>query len=173
MPVGRPDEYDRTIALEIAYEYGQGKQWPDVLGRDGRPTQVGVLLDWAEKYPEFAKALARARASHGENLVAQMVEIAATQPDPQRARVMIDTRKWIASKFSQQFADRVEMSVNHTVDLGVALDQARQRLSHSQHTAPTIDAQAIDITAQSLPRSSDVVSVEAPSAPRALPDWCD
>ncbi|MFO0519290.1 MAG: hypothetical protein ACK515_02555 [bacterium] len=173
MPLGRPDEYERDMAFQIADEYGRGAQWPDILGRDGRPKNVITLLEWAEKYPDFAAALVRARAAHGESLVAQMVDIAATQPDPQRARVMIDTRKWIASKFSQQFADRVELAVSHSVDLSAAIDQARNRLAHSQHTAPTIDAQAIDNTALLPSGSTDAASVEAPKAPDALPDWLD
>ena len=173
MPLGRPDEYDPQTAFAIAQEYGRGRQWPEILNRPDRPADVSTLLAWAEKYPDFALALARARASHGENLVAQMVEIAATQPDPQRARVMIDTRKWIASKFSQQFADRVELAVSHSVDLSAAIDQARNRLAHSQHTAPTIDAQVIDNTALLPSGSTDAASVDGGKAPDPLPDWMD
>lgn len=157
---------------EIARRYGDGEQWDKIADALGL-TSMQTIFEWEDKHPAFADALSRARNRHAEALVVQAMNIAQAERDPQRARVMIETRKWAASKFNQRFADRVELSVDHKLSLGTALQAAQARL-----VRPVSDQQLIeDVEYEALPHvqpitSTDGASDEAADAPD-LPDFFD
>lgn len=82
-----------------------------------------------------------ARKAAADILVDELVEIADREGlDPQRARNMLDTRKWIASKHNPQvYGERLEVNMNQSISISEALRDARARV-------PTIyqDAELID-----------------------------
>jgi hypothetical protein len=83
-----------------------------------------------------------------------MREIADNTKDPQKARVQIEARRFIASKFSPRFADRVEVQIEQKVSIVAALDAAAVRLRLTQE-GRTIDVEpapgGIDWSDPSLP----------------------
>ena len=88
-----------------------------------------AFYEWIERGgAERADALARARARGGRSLAEQTLEIAdaATPQDAQVAKLRVDTRRWLASKLSEEFSDKQQPLVN--IDLGsMALDALRKR----------------------------------------------
>ena len=64
---------------------------------------------WADKDEDTSAEYARARGSLIDSHVNDLLAIADTEPDAARARVQIDTRKWIMSKLMpKKFGDKVQ-----------------------------------------------------------------
>ena len=73
-------------------------------------------------------AYARARVRAGQSLAEQTIDIAdeASPQEAQVAKLRVDTRRWLASKLSEEFSDKQQPLVN--IDLGsLALDALRKR----------------------------------------------
>lgn len=103
----------------------------------------------------------QARHSSADWLVAQAKHIADTEIDAQRARNMIDIRKWTAAKIAPQtYGDRIELNVTQTVDMAGALAESRKRVLN-------IPSQVIDIITDSTQRATECQSVAQ------LPDKSD
>ena len=91
----------------------------------------------------------------------EIIDIADTEIDPQRARNRIDARRWYASKMKpDKFGDRIDLNINAVVDVSSALLEARQR------AAQVIDAQYRDITQDS---STNATGLEPVAIPRDAP----
>lgn len=70
----------------------------------------------------------RAQIIRAELLVDEVIDIVDEEPDPNKARVRADARKWYASKMQpQKYGDRLDLNVNQTVDIGTALAEAKKR----------------------------------------------
>ena len=84
---------------------------------------------WVEKGGETRRtAYARARVRAGQSLAEQTIDIAdaASPQEAQVAKLRVDTRRWLASKLSEEFSDKQQPLVN--IDLGsLALDALRKR----------------------------------------------
>jgi hypothetical protein len=78
--------------------------------------------------PSLEVQYERAQAARAEILAEDIVNIADTESDPQKARNMIDARKWYSSKMKPaKFGDRIDVNVTQVVDINVALTEARKR----------------------------------------------
>jgi len=66
---------------------------------------------WMDDDPDLRNRYARAREERAENWVEELVGIADTEDDPQKARVRIDTRKWVISKMlPKTYGDKVAVT---------------------------------------------------------------
>ena len=64
----------------------------------------------ADRDPDFAQRYARARQMQADALAEDVVRIADEEPDPAKARVRTDARKWLASKVNPaKFADKQQL----------------------------------------------------------------
>jgi hypothetical protein len=89
---------------------------------------IGGFYKWIEKDVRRGELLARARTRGGRSLAEQTLEIAdnASPQEAQVAKLRVDTRRWLASKLSEEFSDKQAPMVN--IDLGsLALDALRKR----------------------------------------------
>jgi len=89
---------------------------------------IGGFYKWIEKDAKRGELLARARTRGGRSLAEQTLEIAdsASPQEAQVAKLRVDTRRWLASKLSEEFSDKQQPLVN--IDLGsMALDALRKR----------------------------------------------
>ena len=110
-------------------------------------------------FPAFGRAMAQAREDHIEAIADEMQTIADTDVDPQRARNRIDVRRWRASKLKPEtYGDRVDVKVNHTVNLTEALAEARKRTRPIRDLENEQDQQVIDITCENVDKASDMIS---------------
>ena len=84
---------------------------------------------WVERGGEARQAAyARARVRAGQSLAEQTIDIAdnANPQEAQVAKLRVETRRWLASKLSEEFSDKQQPLVN--IDLGsMALDALRKR----------------------------------------------
>jgi len=112
---GRPSSYNEETAEALCEAIAQGAALYKLCeDRENWPAEKTVY-QWLERFPAFAQSYARARERQQDRAADEMIEIAATEPDPQRARVMIDARKWRASKLApKKYGDKIE--VEQTVE---------------------------------------------------------
>jgi hypothetical protein len=125
---------------------------------------------WLAEQPAFESAVRRARAILLEARVDRMAEVARTETDVNRARLIIDTDKWLAAKLIPKvYGDKLDLTIEHRLDIGGALAAARARAA----LRPTCDPQDViegEIVAQ--PSVAAHRSVDKQSTPQ-LPDIFD
>jgi hypothetical protein len=67
------------------------------------------------EHPEFQEGYVRAREIQADILADEIIEIADTEPDPQKDRNLIDARKWLAGKLRpKRYGDHLKL--DHTVE---------------------------------------------------------
>lgn len=70
-----------------------------------------TVMKWLRERPEFADQYARAREEQAESYADEIVQIADDEPDPAKARVRVDARKWVASKLKpKKYGERATVS---------------------------------------------------------------
>lgn len=81
-----------------------------------------------DEQPAFDAAVTRAREMAQDLMVDKMHDIADTEPDINRARLKIDTIRWTASKIKPRtYGDKLDVTVEHRIDISDALAAARAR----------------------------------------------
>lgn len=125
---------------------------------------------WLADVPAFESAVRRARAILLERRVDHMADVARNEPDVNRARLIIDTDKWLASKLIPKvYGDKLDVNVNATIDIGDALAAARARatLRPMCDSADVIEGELVAAPSVEPPRAVDKQSTPA------LPDIFD
>jgi hypothetical protein len=146
---GRPSTYSKEIADRICEHIATGGYATD-LKRFGLPHEVTVC-DWQNKIPEFAQAYARARERRAEVFADQIIEIADTCEDPQKGRLQVEARKWVASKLLPRvYGENQRVEVQHTISETAA--RVLADLAQRQKERKRLEAQCIDVTPDPSPR---------------------
>ncbi len=121
------------MVIDSMYEGGIRK----ALKKHGVHPQA--FYDALSEYPLLDEQYARAQMSQAENFAEEIIEIADTEENPQKARNQIDARKWFASKVKpNKFGDRIDLNINQTVDLKGALTDARSRVREVLDISPKL-----------------------------------
>lgn len=69
-----------------------------------------------------------ARENKADMLAEEIIDIADTDPDPNSARIRVETRRWYASKLRPKvYGDKIDVNINQTVDISAALSDAQKR----------------------------------------------
>lgn len=69
---------------------------------------ITTVMKWLAENEKFAEQYARARLAQQDTYADEITFIADTEPDPKRARVRIDARKWHASKLApKKYGDKI------------------------------------------------------------------
>lgn len=112
---GRESEYTKAIAAEICRRIEVGRSVLDISQDAGMPSQQ-TIYKWRREFNEFAEMYARAREAQADTFVDEIIHIVDTEPDPNRARVRMDARKWHASKHApKKYGDKLDLNNTHGV----------------------------------------------------------
>lgn len=132
-----------------------------------RELGIGVTTWWRHTQdPRVADRIAHARAAQADAWADEIIEIADTESDAQRAKNRVDARKWLAAKMRPSvYGERLELGITQKVDLAGALADARARLRPVSDQRADSLPQPIEGEAQRLPQSIDKQSVPAESSP--------
>jgi hypothetical protein len=104
--MGRPSQFTPKIGADICERIAQGKSMVTVCKEIG--FSYTSVQKWLRDYPDFATSYARAREDQADFHADEIVAIADEEEDPQRAKVRIDARKWVAAKMRpKKYGDRV------------------------------------------------------------------
>ena len=117
---GRPSDYNQEIAADICAHIAEGQSMRTICQGDDMPA-MSTVFRWLAKHEEFQEQYARAKNESAEAMIEDMLAIAdhGSRTDTQRARLRVDTRKWIASKLKpKKYGDKLqqEHSGNITIE---------------------------------------------------------
>lgn len=115
--IGRPRfEYTQQWGDLICEALVEGRSLRSICADDGMPS-IPTVMKWLAEHEAFANQYARAREMQQDTYADEITFIADTEPDPQRARVRIDARKWHASKLApKKYGDRQQIEHSGSVE---------------------------------------------------------
>lgn len=139
--MARPTDYSQDLADRICEQLADGKSLRTVCLADDMPDKRSVFR-WLRIHEEFSHQYARAKEESADALSDEMLDIADDGSNDwmassdggqdyngdhvQRARLRIDTRKWIASKLKpKKYGDKLEVGgdpsnpIKHAVEVHI------------------------------------------------------
>jgi hypothetical protein len=124
MPGGRPTDYSPELTARICERLAIGESLRSICRDDEMPSMASIFL-WLGKHPEFSEQYTRAREAQAEAHADRIVEIADDDTlDPNHKRIMVDARKWVASKLKpKRYGDKAE--VEHSGNVGLTVNVVR------------------------------------------------
>lgn len=121
--MARPTIYSEELALEICEQIAQGKSLRSICELEEMPS-LRTVMYWCNDNKEFLQQYTRAREAQADYYADELIEIADTLlkdddgktfDDPTavaRAKLRIETRKWIASKLkSKSYGEKVTQEI--------------------------------------------------------------
>jgi hypothetical protein len=73
--------------------------------------KASTFLDWVAEDPQLAEQYARARTLQAEHYADEIVRIADSAIDAQKARLQVDARKWVAAKLlPKKYGDKLDVT---------------------------------------------------------------
>lgn len=110
---GRPSSYTQDTADVICSRLAQGESLRRICQDRDLPS-LQTVMNWLAKNGDFVEQYARAREAQADHFVDEIVEIADTEGDANKARVRIDARKWVAGKQRpKKYGDKLVADLNH------------------------------------------------------------
>ena len=109
MAGGRPSKYSDKVINRICRETASGQSLVKICKAKDMPC-CNTVRNWLSdpEHVEFLRKYTRAREEQADHYADQIIEIADTVEDPQKAKIMIDARKWVASKLkAKSYGDKV------------------------------------------------------------------
>jgi hypothetical protein len=148
----RPTDEDKIMEALDLYEAGRP------LAGACRDVGIGVatIYERCKKSDVIKNRLEQSHELHGEAMVLESIEVADSEPDPQRARVRMMARQWVASRVARKrWGDRVDIQVEQKVSITAALEAAEQRLRLGSDLIIDGEAHVVEDKAQTVARSTD------------------
>lgn len=111
--VGRPTTYNNEIGTEICHRIAKGESLRSICDDDGTPGLTTVRR-WLshEDHNEFRLQYAQAREEQADYYADEIIEIADSADDTNKARLQIDARRWKASRMSpRKWGDKITNEV--------------------------------------------------------------
>ncbi|MGE0438682.1 MAG: hypothetical protein AB7P94_17225, partial [Steroidobacteraceae bacterium] len=109
---GRPTIYTKELVDGICERIACGESLRSVC-RDEKTPALSVILRWLTEPDKlyFKEQYDQARIEQANTLVDECLDTAKEESDVARARLIIDTRKWFASKmFPKKYGDRTVLA---------------------------------------------------------------
>lgn len=107
MTIGRPSLYTQELADAICEQIAEGKSLRTICRADDMPG-ARTVHDWLRDKPDFSQQYAKAREDQADFYADEIIALADNAEDVNKARLQIDTRKWVASKLkAKKYGDKV------------------------------------------------------------------
>lgn len=114
--MGRPSIYSAELAASICERIALGESLRAICRDEGMPDQLTVHR-WLSQDESFVSKYARAREQQADVFAEEIVEISDGEGDPQRDRLRVDTRKWVAAKLKpKKYGDRQAIDLDARID---------------------------------------------------------
>lgn len=120
-PVGRPSIYSEELAAKICSQIAEGLSLKTICRADDMPDKSNVFR-WLATKEDFRDIYEKATATRSDVFVEEMLEISDDEKiEVQRSRLMVDTRKWIASKLKpKKYGDNTTIEHKGTLTVFTA-----------------------------------------------------
>lgn len=109
--MGRKSDYTVALGNEIAAMIAEGKSLRTICSKDEMPSIV-TIYNWLQSNEDFLKQYTRAKEEQADSFAEDILEISdnATPLDIQVAKLRVDSRKWLASKFkAKKYGDSTQL----------------------------------------------------------------
>lgn len=117
MAGGRPTTYCDEIVDVILERISSGESLNKITQDDNMPCNSTVYL-WLSKHPEFSDKYARARECQQEAMADDILAICDTEEDVNRARLKVDTRKWLMARLApKKYGESKNLNVEAKVTM--------------------------------------------------------
>lgn len=127
---------------------------------EARGVSPGKFYGAVNRDPTMAEMLGRARLQSAGALLDDALQIADSEPDPQRARVRVDTRLKLAALHNPRvYGQRIELDVRHSIDPTALHAEAMERMRSIRDQAPSLIPQVIEGERLFAPDPSDKQSL--------------
>lgn len=118
----RKSEYDEKVADRIIELTSEGNSLVACAQVKGIPSRT-TIYKWLDANPSFADRYARAREIRADKIAEEVIDIADTEEDAQKARNRIDARKWAAGKMHpRQYGDKTIIAGTGDADDTIHID---------------------------------------------------
>jgi hypothetical protein len=97
---GRPTEYTHAVANSICQLIEQGYSLRGIVAFDPHVPSRATVHRWLREHPEFRDQYAHAQERRADAYFEMALEVSYSEPDVQRARLIVDTLKWAAGRLS-------------------------------------------------------------------------
>lgn len=94
---GRPSIYSEKLAAEICSRVAEGHSLLSICKSSDMPA-VRTVFYWVQDKPEFKVQLDLAMDCRTDAMIEEILVIPDIEEDVNRARLKVDTRKWIAAR---------------------------------------------------------------------------
>lgn len=106
--MGRPSKYTETLAIEICNRIALGESLYSITADSHMPDRL-TILRWKREMDHFRNQYALAKEEQAETYEEMMLNTARNEEDVNRARLIVDTMKWTASKLKpKKYGDKVD-----------------------------------------------------------------
>lgn len=107
---GRQSSYTQAVADEICERIALGESLRKISA-DERMPSLRTIMNWRATNESFMQQYAHAKEDQAETYEEMMLETAKQEKDVARARLIVDTMKWTASKLKpKKYGDKVDMT---------------------------------------------------------------
>lgn len=106
--MGRPTIYSDELITEFLYRIAKGRSVASVCQDDDMPHRA-TIYEWLSQNSDFSDKYARASEQRADHYFDEMLDIAdnALPEDVQKAKLQIDTRKWVLSRMNpKKYGDK-------------------------------------------------------------------
>lgn len=99
--MGRPTIYNEDLVAEFLYRVAKGRSVASVCSDDDMPHRA-TIYEWLAHNSDFSDRYARASEQRADQYFDEMLHIAdnALPEEVQKAKLQIDTRKWVLARMS-------------------------------------------------------------------------
>ncbi len=123
------------VFLEVIQDVGEGNTLKDTLKKHRIKERSWFYYMEAAPQAEV-ELLTQARLNQADSLFERAIQvidkIESEEVNPQAGKAMLDGLKWATAKLKPaKYGDRVDYHVNHTIDIGSNILQARERILSS------------------------------------------
>lgn len=131
---GVESTYNQAVATEICERIAHGQSLRKICADEHMPA-VRTIFNWFHMFPEFLQQYTRAKQEQAEAFAEEILDIADESSNDfiedaatglkklnsehvQRARLRIDTRKWLMSKMMpKKYGDKLDVEQNGSLTI--------------------------------------------------------
>jgi len=127
---GRPEEYNIELATKVCERLAMGKSLRTVCKDDDMPA-MSTVFTWFRKHPEFTEHYEKAKQEATDAMAEEILDISddsvndyseevnidgsikvkVNQENIQRARLRVDTRKWLMAKMKpKKYGEKMDVT---------------------------------------------------------------
>lgn len=120
------EEKKAKVQEEICIGLASGRSLKNILETGPSMPSRQTVYKWLLHDAGFSDNYTRAREAQADYFADEITDISDTEPDPNRARVRIDARKWVAGKMKPKvYGDRLQLDGDMNVSMTDAQLDAR------------------------------------------------